>query len=181
MWRSRNLTTLQSMKTELTQRQRLFVEAYIGPAQGNAREAARMAGYSGDDHALSQRGYELIRLPKIAELIGVRVEEAVMRANDVLSELSAIAKADWQNFLEIRSDKDGETVSATLKLSDKIKSLELLGKYHKLFSEKIDLSVEVNDWRREAARYGLTPDDIIRQIQPLIAESALESGDASGG
>jgi phage terminase small subunit len=169
------------MKDELTQKQRLFVEAFIGPANGNAREAARAAGYSGDDNALSQRGFELVHNPKIAELIGVRVQEAVMRANEVLSELSAIAKADWQNFLEIRRDKDGETVSATLKLSDKIKSLELLGKYHKLFSEKIDLSVEVNDWRREAARYGLTPDDIIRQIQPLIAESALESGDASGG
>ncbi len=118
-----------------------------------------------------------MRNPKIAELIGVRVKEAVMQSDEVLSELSAIAKADWQNFLEIRSDKDGETVSATLKLSDKIKSLELLGKYHKLFSEKIDLSVEVNDWRREAARYGLTPNDIIRQIQPLIEQSAADSGD----
>jgi phage terminase small subunit len=168
------------MKTELTLKQRLFVEAYLGKAQGNAREAARIAGYSGDDNALSQRGYELIRIPKIAELIGVRVQTAVMQSDEVLLELSAIAKADWQNFLEIRCDKEGETVSASLKLSDKIKSLELLGKYHKLFSEKIDLSVEVNDWRREAARYGLTPDDIIRQIQPLIAESTLESGGAGG-
>jgi phage terminase small subunit len=166
------------MKTEnLTQKQRLFVESFIGPSGGNARTAARMAGYSGDDNALSSRAFELMRNPKIAELIGVRVEEAVMQSNEVLSELSAIAKADWQNFLEIRRDKDGETVSATLKLSDKIKSLELLGKYHKLFSEKIDLSVEVNDWRREAARYGLTPDDIIRQIQPLIEQSATNSGD----
>jgi hypothetical protein len=48
-------------------------------------------------------------------------------------------------------------------------------------AQAIALDLEVNDWRREAARYGLTPNDIIRQIQPLIAESALESGDASGG
>jgi phage terminase small subunit len=169
------------MKTEtLTQKQRLFVEAYIGPANGNARTAARMAGYSGDDNALSSRAFELMRNPKIAELIGVRVEEAVMQSNEVLSELSAIAKADWQDFLEIRRDKDGEIVSATLKLSDKIKSLELLGKYHKLFSERLDLNVQVSDWRVEAAKYGLSTHDIIRQLQPLIAESALESGDASG-
>jgi phage terminase small subunit len=168
------------MKNELTQRQRLFVEAYIGACSGNAREAARSAGYSGDDNALSQRGFELVRNPKIAELIGVRVQDAVMRANEVLSELSAIAKADWQNFLEIRRDKDGEIISATLRLGDKIKSLELLGKYHKLFSERLDLNVQVNDWRDEAAKYGLSHGDIIRQIQPLIAESALESGDASG-
>jgi phage terminase small subunit len=169
------------MKTEtLTQKQRLFVEAYIGPANGNARTAARMAGYSGDDNALSSRAFELMRNPKIAELVGVRVEEAVMQSNEVLGELSAIAKADWQNFLEIRRDKDGETVSASLKLSDKIKALELLGKYHKLFSERLDLNVQVSDWRIEAAKYGLSTHDIIRQLQPLIAESALESGDASG-
>jgi phage terminase small subunit len=169
------------MKIEtLTQKQRLFVEAYIGPANGNARTAARMAGYSGDDNALSSRAFELMRNPKIAELIGVRVQEAVMLSNEVLSELSAIAKADWQNFLEIRHDKEGEIISATLKLSDKIKSLELLGKYHKLFSERLDLNLQVNDWRTEAAKYGLSTGDIIRQIQPLIAESALESGDASG-
>jgi phage terminase small subunit len=168
------------MKNELTQRQRLFVEAYIGDAAGNAREAARIAGYSGDDNALSQRGFELVRNPKIAELIGVRVEQAVMRANEVLGELSAIAKADWQDFLEIRRDKHGDVIDATLKLSDKIKSLELLGKYHKLFSDRVDLNLQVNDWRDEAARYGLSTHDIIKQIQPLIAESALESGDASG-
>ncbi|MGI8494361.1 MAG: terminase small subunit [Pyrinomonadaceae bacterium] len=169
------------MKTEnLTQKQRLFCEAYIGPANGNARTAARMAGYSGDDNALSSRAFELMRNPKIAELIGVRVEEAVMQSNEVLSELSTIAKADWQNFVEIRRDKEGEIISATLKLSDKIKSLELLGKYHKLFSDRVDLNVQVNDWRDEAAKYGLSTDDIIKQIQPLIAESALEPGDTSG-
>jgi phage terminase small subunit len=169
------------MKEEqLTQKQRLFVESFIGDAAGNGRVAARMAGYSGDDNALSQRAFELVRNPKIAELIGVRVEAAVMRANEVLSELSAIAKADWQDFLEIRRDKDGDVIDATLKLSDKIKSLELLGKYHKLFSEKIDLNVQVSNWRDEAAKYGLSTDDIIKQIQPLIEQSALESGAASG-
>jgi phage terminase small subunit len=166
------------MKNELTQRQRLFVEAYIGACNGNAREAARAAGYSGDENALSQRGFELVRNPKIAELIGVRVQEAVMRANEVLSELSAIAKADWQNFLEIRRDREGDIISATLKLSDKIKSLELIGKFHKLFSDRVDLSVQASDWREEARRYGLSHDDIIRQLRPLIEQSDVESSDA---
>jgi phage terminase small subunit len=163
------------MKTELTIKQRLFVEAYIGPAQGNAREAARMAGYSGDDNALSQRGFELVRIPKIAELIGVRVTEAVMRSDEVLSELSSIAKADWQNFLEIRRDKEGDIISATLKLSDKIKSLELVGKYHKLFSDRIDLNVQVNDWRTEAQKYGVTEQDVINEAKLLIAEFTDDS------
>jgi phage terminase small subunit len=166
------------METKLTQRQRLFVEAYL--ANPNGREAARAAGYSGDDNALSTRAFELMRNPKIAELIGVRVESACMRSNEVLSELSAIAKADWQDFLEIRRDKEGEIISATLKLSDKIKSLELLGKYHKLFSERLDLNVQAQDWRIEAQKYGISHDDIIRQLRPLIAEYDVESSDAGG-
>jgi len=165
------------MKNELTQRQRLFVEAYIGPCGGNARESARAAGYSGDDNTLSQRGFELVRNPKIAELIGVRVQEAVMRSNEVLSELSAIAKADWQNFLEIRRDREGEIISATLKLSDKIKALELVGKYHKLFSERLDLSVQFSDWRTEAQKYGVTEQDVINEAKLLIAEFTDDSSD----
>jgi phage terminase small subunit len=170
------------MKEEqLTQKQRLFVEAYIGDAAGNAREASRMAGYSGDDNTLSQRGFELVRNPKIAELIGVRVEEAVMRSNEVLSQLSAIAKAGWQDFLEIRRDREGDIISATLKLSDKIKALELVGKYHKLFSDRVDLSVQASDWREEARRYGLSHDDIIRQLRPLIEQSDVDAGDTGRG
>jgi hypothetical protein len=160
----------------LTQKQRLFVEAYIGAANGNARTAARMAGYSGDDNALSQRAFELMRNPKVAELIGVRVQTAVMAANEVLSELSAIAKADWQNFLEIRRDNEGEPVSATLKLADKIRTLELLGKYHKLFSDRIDVDLNLKDWRSEAQKYGLTEADVIRHTQLLINDSFTESG-----
>jgi phage terminase small subunit len=165
------------MKTELTQKQRLFVESFIGPANGNARTAARMAGYSGDDNALSSRAFELMQNPKIAALIGVRVQEAVMQSNEVLGELSTIAKADWQNFLEIRRDKDGEIISATLKLADKIKSLELLGKYHKLFSDRIDVELNLKDWRSEAQKYGLTEADVIRHTQLLINDAAVATGD----
>jgi len=46
--------------------------------------------------------------------------------------------------------------------------------------QAIDVDLTINDWRTEAQKYGLSTDDIIRQIRPLIAESALESGDASG-
>ncbi len=65
---------MKAQKAELTQMQRLFAEAYIGPAKGNARKAARLAGYSGNDNVLSQRAFELTRNPKIASLIGGRIE-----------------------------------------------------------------------------------------------------------
>jgi hypothetical protein len=56
----------------------------------------------------------------------------------VLSELADIAKADWREFVEIRYDKDGKMIDATLRLTDKIKALELVGKHHKLFTDKIE-------------------------------------------
>ncbi len=172
-YRGETLYRYKFMETKLTQRQRLFVEAYL--ANPNGREAARAAGYSGDDNTLSTRAFELMRNPKIAELIGVRVESACMRSNEVLSELSAIAKADWQDFLEIRRDKDGEIISATLKLSDKIKSLELLGKYHKLFSERLDLNVQASDWRTLAKNYSLSEEEVIHEARLLIEQSDFDS------
>ncbi len=166
--------------TKLTTKQQLFCEFYIGAANGNATEAARLAGYQGSDKTLRAIGSQNLTKLNISQVCQERVNEVALSADKVLSELSEIAKADWQDFLEIRHDKDGEIISATLKLSDKIKALELLGKYHKLFSDRVDLNLQVNDWRVEAAKYGLSTHDIIRQLQPLIAESALESGDASG-
>lgn len=42
---------------ELTDRQRAFLLAYLGPAAGNAKEAARLAGYG--ERSAKQRGYKL--------------------------------------------------------------------------------------------------------------------------
>ena len=53
---------------KLTPKQRRFVEAY----KGNATEAARLAGYSGDDNVLGVTGYDLLRNPKIFHAIAER-------------------------------------------------------------------------------------------------------------
>jgi phage terminase small subunit len=126
----------------LSQKQKLFVEAYL--VNPNATEAARKAGYKGNDVTLASVGAENLRKPQIAERLQERVEAEIMSANEVLTELAEIAKADWQDFLEIRRDKHGDIIDASLKLSDKIKALELVGKYHKLFTEKVEHGGEVN-------------------------------------
>lgn len=41
---------------DLTPKQRLFVEAYVGPSRGDATDAARRAGYAGDERALHRMG-----------------------------------------------------------------------------------------------------------------------------
>lgn len=59
----------------LTEKQRKFVEAYMGDAEGNATEAARLAGYSGDEDALAVRGAENVRKRKIREAIRERQQK----------------------------------------------------------------------------------------------------------
>jgi len=46
--------------------------------------------------------------------------------------------------------------------------------------QAIEVDLQVSDWKSEAQKYGLSHDDIIRQLRPLIAESDVESGDPVG-
>jgi len=120
----------------LTHKQKLFVEAYL--ANPNGTEAARVAGYKGDDAQLAVIASQNLKKLNIAEKVEERVSQAAMTADEVLAELADIAKADWREFIEIKYDKDGKVVDATLRLGDKIKALELVGKHHKLFTDKLE-------------------------------------------
>jgi phage terminase small subunit len=107
--------------SELTTKQQLFCEFYIGAANGNATEAARLAGYKGNDVTLTSVGAENLRKPHISALCKKRVQEAAMSADAVLKHISAIALA---------------TNEAT---RDRLTALQLLGKFHKLFTDNLDL------------------------------------------
>lgn len=150
---------------ELTHKQRLFVEAFLGEASGNATQAARIAGYSGNDNTLAQRGAELVRNSKIAALVEKRVENVAMSADEVLRRLSehaaasladvldddgnfnlSVAKAKGKDHLlkklKVRRDKDGETHE--FEIHDPQAALVHLGRYHKLFTDKTEHSGLVN-------------------------------------
>jgi len=53
---------------QLTYKQQLFATEYLING-GNATQAARKAGYKGDDNAMSQRGHELVSNSKIQAII----------------------------------------------------------------------------------------------------------------
>jgi hypothetical protein len=44
-------------------------------------------------------------------------------------------------------------------------------------TQKLDLDLQINDWRTEAEKFGLTQNDVIAEAKLLIAESAFDSGD----
>lgn len=128
----------------LTTKQEAFVAAYLGAAHGNATEAARMAGYKSP----KQQGTENLAKPAISARIKAHVSKQVATADDVLRELADVAFADWREFVTVRTNpRSGLPVDVKMDLTNKVKALELLGKYHSLFVEKQQIDVNIREHR----------------------------------
>lgn len=100
---------------KLTTKQRLFVEAYL--TNPNGVQAARKAGYKGNDKTLSVVAAENLRKPCIAEHIERRVEKAIITTDEVLTDVKDIAKT---------AERD----------ADRLKGYELLGKYLAMWTDR---------------------------------------------
>lgn len=88
--------------TDLTNKQRAFIEEYL--QCWNATEAARRAGYQGDDNTLGVVGYENLRKPKIAERVRQRLKEKAMSADEALSILAEQVRFDPGPYLIVDND-----------------------------------------------------------------------------
>ncbi len=119
----------------LNLRQELFIRHMCGQARGNATEAARLAGYEGDANTLKVTASRLMDNPIIKARISEFVTDVGVSSSEVLSELATIAFSPWQEHVIEITDKSGNTVGARMDLKDKVRALELLGKYHKLFTD----------------------------------------------
>lgn len=156
---------------KLTTRQRLFVEAYL--ANPNGVQAAKAAGYKGNDRTLSVVAAENLAKPNIAVLIEKRVEEAAMPANEVLQRLSEHARASLADLLDddgqfnlakARADKkdhllkklkvkkfittsqkgnEYETITYEYEIHDPQAALVHLGRFHKLFTDRSEIDLGV--------------------------------------
>jgi len=96
-------------RPRLTGKQRAFVNFWFGQANFNGTEAARLAGYAGNDNALAVRASETLRNRKVQAEIERRWAAHGLAANEVLSRLAAQARASIGDFLK-RADgnKEGE-------------------------------------------------------------------------
>jgi phage terminase small subunit len=63
----------QDDEAPLTEKQRRFVDAYLGEAMGNATQACALAGYQGDRSTLGVTGHWLLRNPKVRAAIDSRI------------------------------------------------------------------------------------------------------------
>jgi phage terminase small subunit len=115
---------------ELTDLQKAFCREY--PFDWNGTKAAIRAGYS--ENGASVTGSQLLANPKIrAEIdraidLELGIKRSILKAR-VIGELEKLGYSD-------KLDDDGRPA---VRINDKIKALELLGKYGCLFTERFEL------------------------------------------
>ena len=144
------ITFLPPPGSKLTTKQNLFVHYYL--EHRNAFKSAKLAGYQGNDDTLRQVGAENLAKPYIREAIESHFKGRILSADGVLAELSDIASSPWREHVEVKYGDDGEVLQANLRLSDKIKAAELIGKFHKLFTDKTESEVSLSD--QDVSRIG---------------------------
>ncbi len=128
------------MPKTLTDKQEMFVEEYLKCF--NATQAAKNAGYS--EKTAGKIGSENLSKPDIDSRIRARMKEAAMSADECLFHLATVARG--QGF-------------------DKVRALELIGKSHKLFVERVE-----HDWRKEVRDAGLDADATKEQLTQQFIE-----------
>lgn len=110
---------------QLSQKQRRFIDFFMGEAAGNATRAAELAGYS--HKTAHQIGAENIRKPQIAAaievLVATRPEIATREERQTF----------WSQFMRDQS----------LTAFERYKASELLGRSHGDFIDRTDHSGEV--------------------------------------
>lgn len=109
---------------KLSEKQKRFIDYYV--ETGNATEAAKKAGYRGNN--LNRIGSE--NLSKLDGYIKERMKELenerIATADEVLTYLTKVMRDEG------------------LETKDRTKAAELLGKRHALFTEKIDGRIDNN-------------------------------------
>lgn len=83
---------------ELTLKQQRWVNAYL--ETGNATEAARVAGYKGDENQLGVVGHGNLRKYKIRQFIEDRLSEERITSDEVLQILASQARADVADLFD---------------------------------------------------------------------------------
>ncbi|RKH93631.1 terminase small subunit [Corallococcus sp. AB038B] len=166
--RSRKTPAGESRAQALTANQERFVQEYL--VDLNGKQAAIRAGYS--ERSAEVTASKLLSNPKVRAAVdaakAARAERVEVKADDVLRELLLIARTDIGDAfsptgallplkempahlrraissIEVEQlTVDGEAIGtvAKVKLWDKPKSLELLGKHLRLFVDKVETTVQ---------------------------------------
>lgn len=144
--------------SELNPRQEKFVHEYIKTL--NVTQSAIKAGYS--PQSAHVQGSRLLKNKKVSKYIKEQKEEymdeSVLTAKELLHILTNAATGDETETKEVvvkqgdfvENPDTGrkmlvyservEMVEVPIKASDRLKARDLLGKYHKIFTDKVDIN-----------------------------------------
>jgi phage terminase small subunit len=109
----------------LSERERRFVDAYMGKAAGNATKAAELAGYS--QKTCRQQGARLLTKVSIQAAIKQRAE------SDPLARSREERQQFWRDVMA------GTGKFAKTAMKDRLKASELLGKTQGDFVQRIEI------------------------------------------
>jgi len=92
----------KSLYERLPLKRRLFVDYYLGKANGCKTKAARMAGYAGP----ANEGYRLCNDPDVWAYIQDRLKASAMSADEVIARLGDHARATVEDFIDVLPPSD---------------------------------------------------------------------------
>lgn len=165
---------------EVTEKQKVFADEYL--IDLNATRAYKVAYPAAKkDEVAAVNGNRMLRNAKVAEYITERMQDRQKRTeitqDKVLQELAAVAFSNATDYVEVRDNavivKDTASLSDTqikalagikesrggieVKLNDKLKALELLGRHLGMFKDKVEVS-GIDEEKKKL-------DDILRQMR----------------
>lgn len=136
--------------TTLNQKHRLFAEAY----NGNVVEAMQIAGYTGGEAYLKQRGQELLRDPLVLDAIKHRSRYIQTTRKTIASREER--QEFWTNLMYNKDphakkggfDKNGNPLpddhTPEVPMSARLKASELLGKSEADFVDRLDIDANIS-------------------------------------
>ncbi len=175
----------------MTPKQAIFYGEYI--KDGNATRAAIAAGVP--EKSAHVAGARMLKQPKVAAAIADwerrTINKLEMSAEDVLHELSKIGKYDARRLYDRNGERipvhmlDDVTAAAVagvedettegacfvttrkqrVKMADKIRALELLGKRHKLWIDRVEGDMTT-------AQVKLTEEERVQRVAALLRRAA---------
>jgi phage terminase small subunit len=124
---------------QLNERQRRFVEAFMGPAEGNATEAARMAGYSGNRQTLGVTGKAVLDKTQVRAAIDQRAaaDPQIATRTERQQFWSGVMRGTIGRTVK---DVDGKDIVLPAEMKDRLKAAELLGKTQADFIERVEVT-----------------------------------------
>lgn len=165
----------QAESEPLSPREELFINFYLGEANMVGKDAARLAGYQGDNTQLAQMAFKLRRKPRIASRISEILSVTAMDRDEALARMSRFGRGritdvcddDGKVDLKVARErghdglikklktrrrieraKDGtetEFIEHDVEIHDALRATELIGKAHGLFDSKTEETGDLAD------------------------------------